>query len=237
MRALEQEELLRVWESAEGADDAAVLLLEAAGAGSPAKLPVGARDAFLIELRDRLFGSVADALAQCPYCAEPVEVSLDLNSIMCDVAPVQAEYVLEHDGLEIRFRLPESDDLREAGRASSVPEARQTILRRCVLGVTRGGDPADSRTLDESATTAIAACMENADHGGRTDLVLTCPACSRRFEVPFDIAQFFWTEIDGSARRILRDIHTLASAYGWSEAEILALSPRRRQMYLEMIHA
>ena len=37
------------------------------------------------------------------------------------------------------------------------------------------------------------------------------------------------------AGRMLLDIHALARAYGWSESDILALPPRRRQAYLELV--
>ena len=33
----------------------------------------------------------------------------------------------------------------------------------------------------------------------------------------------------------LRDVHALASQYGWRESDILRMSARRRQFYLEMI--
>ena len=39
----------------------------------------------------------------------------------------------------------------------------------------------------------------------------------------------------GLGVRFLRDVHTLASTYGWREADILALSPWRRQYYLALI--
>jgi hypothetical protein len=48
---------------------------------------------------------------------------------------------------------------------------------------------------------------------------------------------FFWNEIEAWACRVLHDVHTLAGAYGWSEREVLRLSPTRRQMYLEMVSA
>jgi hypothetical protein len=35
-------------------------------------------------------------------------------------------------------------------------------------------------------------------------------------------------------RRLLREVHTLALAYGWREADILNMSARRRRFYLEM---
>jgi hypothetical protein len=55
--------------------------------------------------------------------------------------------------------------------------------------------------------------------------------------VAFDIASYFWDEINAWANRILREVHILASRYGWSERDILALSPWRRQFYLDMVNA
>jgi hypothetical protein len=46
---------------------------------------------------------------------------------------------------------------------------------------------------------------------------------------------FFWKEINHWANRILREVHLLASTYGWSEADILALTPTRRQWYLALV--
>ena len=64
-----------------------------------------------------------------------------------------------------------------------------------------------------------------------------CPACRHRWQAVFDILTFFWTEIRREARRLLEHVHVLARAYGWREGEILALSERRRQAYLEMVGA
>jgi hypothetical protein len=33
----------------------------------------------------------------------------------------------------------------------------------------------------------------------------------------------------------MRDVHQLASAYGWSEHDILTMSAGRRQLYLELV--
>ena len=50
----------------------------------------------------------------------------------------------------------------------------------------------------------------------------------------FDIATVLWTELAGLARSLIEEVDALASAYGWSEREILALSGRRRRAYLEL---
>jgi hypothetical protein len=50
-----------------------------------------------------------------------------------------------------------------------------------------------------------------------------------------DIITFFWMEIKTRARRLLTEVHLLARTYGWSENDILTMSPRRRTMYLQMV--
>jgi hypothetical protein len=79
--------------------------------------------------------------------------------------------------------------------------------------------------------------LAEADPLADVQLAVSCPSCGTRQQVSFDILSFFWTEIEAWAWRILREVHTLASAYGWHEHDILALSPRRRQSYLEMVGA
>ena len=77
--------------------------------------------------------------------------------------------------------------------------------------------------------------MAEADPQADIQLALSCPACGHQWLSTFDIVSFFWSEINAWAYRILREVHILASAYGWREADILAMSPYRRQLYLEMV--
>jgi hypothetical protein len=66
-------------------------------------------------------------------------------------------------------------------------------------------------------------------------LDLNCPACGHGWQALFDVVAFFWAELAAQAKRLLREVHTLARAYGWREADILGMSARRRQFYLEMV--
>jgi hypothetical protein len=77
--------------------------------------------------------------------------------------------------------------------------------------------------------------MALADPLSETRLTLECPKCGNRWEDTLEFAAFLWAEIEARAKRLLFEIHTLASAYGWTEAEILALGDRRRATYLEMV--
>ena len=82
---------------------------------------------------------------------------------------------------------------------------------------------------------AVSDGMEEMDPQGDILLDISCISCGHSWKIVFDIVTFFWTEIDAWAHRILREVHDLAKAYGWREADILAMSPWRRQIYLEMV--
>jgi hypothetical protein len=77
--------------------------------------------------------------------------------------------------------------------------------------------------------------MADVDPMAHVEMRLTCPECRAEWMVPFDIASYLWAEVSDRAMRLLRDVNTLARAFGWSEADILALAPRRRQLYLELV--
>ncbi len=83
----------------------------------------------------------------------------------------------------------------------------------------------------------IEAFLAKTDPQAETLIDLTCPACGHGWTVALDIGSFLWTRWNALAKRLLREVHVLARAYGWREPDILALSWIRRQAYLEMASA
>ena len=76
--------------------------------------------------------------------------------------------------------------------------------------------------------------METIDPQANVELALRCTACEREWPVVFDIVAYLWDEISAWSRQIIHEVHRLASAYGWSEREVLAMGAARRAVYLEM---
>lgn len=242
MRALTPERLLDVWERGQGYSPA-VLALALLSAADPeaawedlGALPLGERDRRLLMLREETLGRRLEAVASCPACGEPLDVSLDARELLSGAAPGLLERI-SRDGLELRFRPADSHDLLAAERCRGVEEARLLLAGRCLLEARRGGQPVAADDLAEEDLEVLAAGMAEADPGAELLLDLSCPACGQAWEEPLDVASFFWAELDVQARRLLREIHLLARAYGWREADVLALSPRRRRFYLEMVSA
>jgi hypothetical protein len=110
------------------------------------------------------------------------------------------------------------------------------LLKRCVVSVDHAGKACDPAELSQHVLDVLSQKIEELDPQAEIRTVLSCPECSHQWQLQFDITSFLWTEINTWAERTLRSIHRLASAYGWTEREILNLSPIRRQLYLGMLN-
>ncbi|MCB0082371.1 MAG: hypothetical protein KDE47_15635, partial [Caldilineaceae bacterium] len=111
----------------------------------------------------------------------------------------------------------------------------QMLFTRCLLSVQSAGAEVSVATLPDAVIEAIVQTMDEVDPQANVVLTLTCPTCTHQWQAILDILGYLWSELDAWARRILREVHCLAFAYGWRECEILEMSPWRRQIYLEMI--
>jgi hypothetical protein len=138
---------------------------------------------------------------------------------------------VRHDGWDVRFRLPGVADLTAAARAA---DPRAALLTRCLVSARRDGTAVPAADLPVPVQRRIAEAVEAADPGADVTLNIGCPECGEATRAELDIASYLWTELDAWARDVLLDVHLLATAYGWSEPEILALSPVRRRYYLEL---
>jgi hypothetical protein len=104
-----------------------------------------------------------------------------------------------------------------------------------VIAARRGDREIVAAELPAEVETAIAQRLAEADAGAEMQLALACPNCRHAWQTPFDIVSYLWAEIEAWARRLLDEVHVLASAYSWPEREILGLTPWRRRAYLELI--
>lgn len=243
MRALSVSELLDVWERGLSAlpYERALSLLSAASPESSlqdlASLTISKRDAHLLQLREWAFGPEITLLAECPSCTQTLEVVLPAPALKPSTALLdKVDLSLVSGDYEIRYRLPDSTDLA-ACAAVDAPRRRDVLLARCVTEVRCKGEAISPQLLNEELLGEIENRMAATDPHADTRLELTCPECQRGWKQLFDIVSFFWLEIDAWARRTLLDVSVLARTYGWSEGEILALSPARRQIYLAMAEA
>ena len=243
MRALSAQEMLAVWER--GIDrpplERAMALLEAACPESEpqalAAMSIGRRDARLFTLREWAFGPRMSGCAACRNCGETLELDLQVADLRQNSRDSEPETITFHArGYELTLRPVNSLDLAaclDAGEG----EAARLLFGRCLVAAQSGHEAVTAGQVpDEVADMALENAAQ-ADPQAETEIVVSCAACGQQTAEPFDIVSYFWNEIDAWAHRTLREIHVLASAYGWRESEILALTPLRRQFYLDMAGA
>ncbi|MBE9199616.1 MULTISPECIES: phage baseplate protein [unclassified Nodularia (in: cyanobacteria)] len=242
MRSLSAQNMLQIWETGQNQHpiDRAMTMLSFAypekSVDELASLSIGQRDTSLLTLREITLGDKMESYAECPQCAERLEFTVNVADIRLTepIPAINQEYLLTSGNLQLRFRLPNSKDLAAVVGYQDVNKARYLIGQRCVLEVNRDGVALDDKELSPDLMTLLAQQMAECDPQAEILLNLTCPACNHHWQILFDIVAFFWSEISVQAKRLLREVHTLARFYGWREADILAMSAVRRQFYLDL---
>ncbi|HTQ15221.1 MAG TPA: hypothetical protein VMH86_15220 [Rhizomicrobium sp.] len=230
---------LGVWERGQGQDQTerglALLTLAYAGASreSLADLSIGERDGVLLSLREAMFGPRLEACLDCPHCGAAMELDFTTDRMRAG-APAQGVLTLDESGFRLSLRPVTSRDLMICAQAGS-GDPRLALLSQCLVWAECGGEAVSAADLPAPVIDAASRALSDADPQADVTLNVVCGACGKSWQAPFDILSYLWDELEAWARRMLADVHTLARAYGWREADILALNPLRRRCYLDMV--
>jgi hypothetical protein len=243
MRPLSADQILRIWEMGERLHpvDRGLTLLAFSypdqSIANLASLTVGQRDALLLTLREMTFGNTLDCFAQCPQCSEELEFTLETAQIRLSASSQSpdSDYSFAIEGFEGKFRLPNSFDLAEIAGDLNPEVAKSTLLKRCLLQANHNGVEVSHQELPPQVVTQLATQMAEIDPQAEILFDLSCPDCHHEWQILFDIVTFLWTELSAQAKRLLLEVHQLARHYSWHEADILAMSAMRRNLYLELI--
>jgi hypothetical protein len=244
MRGLSEQDILNIWEEGlhQHPVERAITILALSDPQHPRTdaltMSVGQRDAHLLTIRESLFGAQFAGYAECPQCREPLEFTFSADDIRV-AAPERedqrAAFSFQHEDYQVQARLPNSADLFAIAGCHTVAAARAILLERCITHAAHQRADISVSELPDYVIVALGEAVIEHDPQAEIRLALVCSSCDYRWFAVFDILVFLWHEITTHTRRILRDVHLLASAYGWSESDILAMSAVRRRLYLDMV--
>ena len=198
-------------------------------------LPLGTINRALLRLRETCFGPRIIACIDCEHCGSRMEIALDTGQLLAginddDTLSEFDDTPAEFEVSSLRFRVPCSRDLAAVSGERDLKAATVKLLEQCCLEHPENSDAGFGNMLAEAE-----AAMEELDPAADINLSLSCEDCGHSWLADFNIGTLLWDEIDVRARALLAEVHSLAQAYGWTEPEILALSPQRRAAYLDMV--
>lgn len=232
--------MLAIWEVGHGQSltRRGIALLGAAVGDTPmaelARLSIGQRDSALLTLHEALFGREVRCWMPCAACGAAIEVAFDTVDVRAPVA-TDAAFEVKAGDLSIRTRPADSFDLLAIENEIDTAVAERRLLERCIVAAHRRGRPVAAADVPDTAIAAVGAAMTLADPQAEILLDIACVECATATLAPFDIVGQTWARLDQWARAMLAAVDQIAARYGWSEAEILALSAARRQSYLDLI--
>jgi hypothetical protein len=211
-------------------------LLERCSDGADAETwwgePCSARIATLVRLAAASDG--VDTLAarlRCPLpaCGIEFEIAVPVDAIDVPSSPDRVDVPLP-DGRVAVVRQPTGDDQRRwlQGRYSSHTDAVTAIVESLIVS-------GDVEPADASSLAVIGTALAELDPLVDFTVSCVCPSCDSPTDVAVDLEGLALARLAAVRRTLLADVHALASAYGWTESEVLAVPPERRLRYRELI--
>jgi hypothetical protein len=193
--------------------------------------PLGRCNRALAQMLASWFGNESGADLQgwvaCPRCREKLEFQMDSRPLTEASDPTPENPVTVNGR---RFRLPTSRDLARVVREPDPELAAIRLLESCRL-------EADSFECSAEDLEHANEQLAWADPLAEIRVTVHCSNCAHAWDETLDLGAFVWAKIEALAKRLLREVHALAFAYGWTEREILSLTETRRSFYLGMVEA
>ena len=254
MHPLSGDRLLQAWEQGAQADDLRrpLVLLSIAlpdrDPGQLAAMPIAGRNALLLRLHELTFGPELNVFGECPDCAARLEFAVPVDALAArlDSQPPADIITWERNGQLYRLRPITTDDLLACLDVPELDAAQELLLSLCLEKSPVGASiPQAGGSIQPPAATPdmlgdhaeVLQRFEQLHGAAELSCAIDCPGCASRQVLDLDLARFVWAEVRTAARRLLADIHDLASAYGWTEQSIASMSPARRGAYLGLISA
>jgi hypothetical protein len=211
-------------------------------------LSMGDRELLLLLVRRQLFGNIMQCVLKCPSCDENLDVELKVDDLIVESnaeQQIRYEELIEVEDTRFRviFHLPTAGDVEKALRHTAyIADAARTLARECIDSVSRvsnepGSTQEEKEEWPDSVFRKISARIEQLDPQAEIELQSKCPACGNEFKQPVDPGGYLVRELAARQRVKYQEVHELARAYHWSEAEILRMGSRKRQIYLDLLAA
>lgn len=189
------------------------------------ELSVTEYDRLLAAIYTHIYDNSVSCHCFCKFCSEAYEFSFSLDTLikyqeqnaMKFGNPDVTGYWSVADGF--RFRAPTR---LEAISVVNGSLNRNDFIKKLV------SDQSIDHKLFESYLEAAAPTLA-------IDIAAPCPHCEEGQNVRFDIHRYLVAAISNERAFLIREVHLIASSYGWTHSEIIRLSRSDRRAYAALI--
>lgn len=196
--------------------------------------PLGRRLQGLLAVACATLGAEHWLELRCTHddCRHMMDLEIDLRrfqaapparQIRCEPAP----------GHVADLRVPTGED--ELRWWAEKGTADEDALAASLVVAVDGAAPAPDWQLPDGWLEPLGDALQQQDPLTAPALVADCPECRREVEFELDLEDTLLRLLRTEQSGLLDQIHRLAMAYHWGEAEIVSLPPPRRQYYLDRI--
>ena len=200
-------------------------------------LVLGERESLLLEIRLATLGDVLGVRTVCPACGAGLAAEVPATWLHRDGDPAAAvqTFELEVGAVVLTIRPPDGALLARAAAEPDADRCRLALLAGCIVCAVGPAGVLDPAELPSDIVAAAGEAIVERDPRCEVTVGLACVSCGHEWEAGFDAGLFLWEELAAMSVRLADDVDLLARAYHWSEAEILAMSARRRRRYVERV--
>lgn len=177
---------------------------------------IGDRDRIVWSLRPSINDQPAEGLWTCASCGQEMEVSFPDDFKIPELKDPVSH--VSWEGQDYEIRLPKLSDLEQA-------QAEAVLFSPTRLNADAPWDNPEFQKAAEAA-------LDTADPGMFVTFQTDCDACGATQENVLNVVDFVWAELNQFGQRATSEILFLAERLGWSEADILAMSAKRRARYV-----
>lgn len=173
-----------------------------------------------------------DLTCPVPWCGASLQADVPYEWLLsagleAELAPA-IEVELE-PAARLRVRRPTGHDQQcweGRGFSDAAQAERAMVASLCDL---------PESALTAEALAAVDAALEEHDPLTCFTVTAACPACGETQAHPIDLERRLLQLLQRRQHEMVREVHRLASRFGWDERTILALPAWRRRMYLQLI--
>jgi hypothetical protein len=168
--------------------------------------------------------------AACADCGDRFDISFSLRDLPREEPGQGFPVVSVETSLGLRsFEAPNGGH-EEAFARTRGSDARRVFAALCGLA-DEAGEEAARFTEEDLAN--IDAALEVVAPQVADSIQAACPNCGAQQSISIDPLEYAFPRVE----TLLREVHSIAAAYKWSEGAILDLPTARRRKYVELINA